>query len=249
VRFELSLIVGFATSGPVGKGARGTEQAMMNFKRSGFRVAATMLAAGMLAGCSTMGDNSGGISANDQPNQVAPVQDSSVSSTSLPPIGGADGSVQVANTPGEPDQNALPPPGNTSDPGLTTGATGAAPAGAGQQGSFVSLNDVGQVPNSPGRDLSGGLSVEKLLGGWTVVSGATQCRLNLTYTAKTGTSRYRASAPGCGLPALASVSSWQLSGTQVQLFNDGDSLIGTLLLSGSRFIGTLSGGQAISMVG
>ena len=219
---------------------------MINFRRSGTTAAAMLLAATMLAGCSTLGDDSAsGISANDQPSAVAPVQDSSVSSDSLPPIG-SDGT-QVANAP--PDQAKLPAndSSNTGDPGLT--ASNAPSGTTGAQGSFVSLNDVGQVPNAPGRDLTGGLTVEKLLGGWTVVSGATQCRLNLTYTAKTGTSRYRASSPGCQLPALASVSSWQLSGTQVQLFNDGDSLVGTLLLSGSRFIGTLSGGQAISMVG
>jgi len=221
---------------------------MMDFRRSGMMAAAMLLAASLLAGCSTLGDDSGsGISANDQPSAVAPVQDSAVSSDSLPPIG-SNANTQVANAP--PDQAKLPandPGGNNGDPGLTAST---APAGSTPgQGSFVSLNDVGQVPNSPGRDLSGGLTVEKLLGGWTVVSGATQCRLNLTYTAKTGTSRYRASSPGCQLPALASVSSWQLSGTQVQLFNDGNAIVGTLLLSGTRFIGTLSGGQAISMVG
>jgi hypothetical protein len=208
-----------------------------------------LLAASLLAGCSTVGDDSGaGISANDQPSIVAPVQDSAVSSNSLPPIG-ANANAQVADAP--PDQAKLPgndPSGNnTGDPGLV--ASNAPQGSTPGQGSFVSLNDVGKVPNSTGRDLTGGLTVEKLLGGWTVVSGATQCRLNLTYTAKTGTSRYRASSPGCQLPALASVSSWQLSGTQVQLFNDGDSIVGTLLLSGTRFIGTLSGGQAISMVG
>ena len=174
--------------------------------------------------------------------------DSEVASNSLPPIGGADGSVQMASA--DPSQT-MP----TNQPGTPllpdgTGATTAAAAPAGpSQASFVSLNDVGKVSATPGRDLSGALTVEKLLGGWTVTSGADQCRLNLTYTAKDGTSRYRASAPGCAIQALSSVASWQLSGTQVQLFNDADALVGALLLSGNRFIGTLSGGQAISMVG
>lgn len=218
---------------------------MMDLKRGVTRWAAILLAAGMLAGCSTMGDD--GIAANQQPDQLSPVADSAVASSSLPPIGGADGSVQVAsadpaqttptNQPGMP----VLPTGNTSDAGLATGSTG--------QGSFVSLNDVGKISNTTGRDLSGGLTIEKLLGGWTVASGTEQCRLNLTYTGMPGTSRYRASAPGCAIPALASVSSWKLSGTQVQLFNDANALVGALLLSGNRFIGTLSGGQAISMVG
>jgi hypothetical protein len=40
-----------------------------------------------------------------------------------------------------------------------------------------------------------------------------------------------------------------LAGSQVQLFDDGGSIIAALILSGNRFIGTLSGGQGISMVG
>ena len=84
---------------------------------------------------------------------------------------------------------------------------------------------------------------------WTVISGATQCRLNLTQTAKTGTERYRASTPGCQLPKLAVVSSWQLAGSQVQLFDENGDMVAALILSGTRFIGTLSGGQGISMIG
>ncbi len=63
------------------------------------------------------------------------------------------------------------------------------------------------------------------------------------------TDHYRASAPGCQIQALAAVSSWQLSGTQVQLFNDANQIVGALLLTGDRFIGTLTGGQAVTMVG
>jgi hypothetical protein len=226
---------------------------MMHIKRGALALA-MLASAALLAGCSTM-DDSGGIAANDQPGQVAPMPDSSVSSDTLPPIGASDGNVQVASSGLPPPSTDAAPQTDTGDPGLATGSTsGAATSGAtgtaGAPGSFVSLNDVGQVSTAPGRDLTGGLTIEKLLGGWTVVSGATQCRLNLTYTAKGGdTDRYRASAPGCQMPTLGTVSSWQLSGTQVQLFDDSDKLVGTLLLSGNRFIGTLSGGQAISMVG
>jgi hypothetical protein len=220
---------------------------MIDLKRIG-GVAILLFAAAMLAGCATTGDD-GGIAANQQPEQLTPVQDSAVASASLPAIAG-DGSVQVADTP--PDQaSALPPTASDAgDPGLAPAGTAGAPPAGDTQGSFVSLNDVGKIPSAPGRDLSGGLTIEKLLGGWTVASGDIQCRLNLTYTAKTGTDRYRASTPGCQIATLASVSSWQLSGgTQVQLFDDRNTLVGTLLLSGNRFIGTLAGGQAISMVG
>jgi hypothetical protein len=119
---------------------------------------------------------------------------------------------------------------------------------ASADGGFVTLDSVGTVPAAPGRDLSGGLSIEKLLGGWTIVSGPQQCKLNLTYTEKTGTSRYRASTPGCALPGLSVVASWQLLGSQVQLYDEAGDMVANLILSGNRFIGTLSGGQAISMV-
>ncbi len=138
----------------------------------------------------------------------------------------------------------------------TLPATGAAAFPAGQptqvanadNSSFVTLDSVGAVPDVPGRDLSGGLTIEKLLGGWTIVSGAEQCKLNLTYTAKTGTSRYRASTPGCVLGGLKVVASWQLVGSQVQLFDENGDIVASLIHSGNRFIGTLAGGQGISMV-
>ncbi len=60
------------------------------------------------------------------------------------------------------------------------------------------LDDVGSPGNTTsGRNLTGSVTIEQLLGGWTVMVGAEQCRLNLTYTAKGSTGRYRASTPGC----------------------------------------------------
>lgn len=215
---------------------------------SGARIVGLALATAMLAGCSTLGGDSGGIAANAQP-QAAPITDSSVSSASLPPIGGNDGSMQTATTDSG-ATGALPPPGAPGAAGGTQSAAMPPAPGAGQgsTGSFVSLNDVGQVSNTPGRNLAGGLTVEKLLGGWTVTSGGAQCRLNLTYTAA-GDGHYRASAPACQIPTLGSVAAWQLTGTQVQLFDGSSRMVGTLLLSGNMFIGTLSGGRAISMAG
>ena len=82
-----------------------------------------------------------------------------------------------------------------------------------------------------------------------MVSGPDQCQLNLTQTQKAGSGRYRASAPACALTSLSAVASWTLAGSQVQLFDEGGNIIAALILSGNRFIGTLSGGQGISMVG
>ena len=181
----------------------------------------------LLAGCASSGV---AVQNYGQTQQLAAVQTGNVSTSALPPIG-PNGEVQKP-APLTPDPNA--------DPSLD--------AQAGVSGGLAALPDTSGVPSS-GRDLSGGLTVEKLLGRWTVVSGTTQCQLNLTQTAKTGTGRYRASAPACGLPGLSVVASWTLAGSQVQLFDENGDLIAALILSGSRFVGTLSGGTGISMVG
>ena len=156
------------------------------------------------------------------------------STQALPPIG-PNGEVQG---PSALDQNGM----TAAQPG-TDGQTQV----ANTDGSIDTVPPVGALPNSSGRDLSGGLTVEKLLGRWTVVSGQNQCPLNLTQTAKG--SHYRASAPACTLKGLTQVASWTLAGSQVQLFDESGNLIAALILSGNRFIGTLSGGTGISMVG
>ena len=188
------------------------------------------LVALLLSGCASSGVT---VANADTAEQLAPVQGGNVSTSALPPIG-PNGEVQSASDIAAQDTQS----------GVTGGIqTATADSGA------MTPAPIGGLPNSSGRDLSGGLTVEKLLGRWTVVSGADQCALNLTQTQKTGTSRYRASAPACGLKGLSAVSSWTVAGSQVQLFDEGGSIIAALILSGNRFIGTLSGGQGISMVG
>jgi len=220
---------------------------MIELRRAGLLAAALLVALPALAGCATTGDDAMAASTS----QVTATPDSPVSSDALPPIGGTDGAVQVATAdatnPDATDASSAAASAAGTDAANTSGTSPVAPAGP--QQAFVSLNDVGKVQTTPGRDLTGALTVEKLLGGWTVDSGTSQCRLNLTYTSTDTQDRYRASSPGCQLPALASVASWQLSGTQVQLFNDANTLVGTLLLTGNKFVGTLAGGQAVSMVG
>lgn len=117
-------------------------------------------------------------------------------------------------------------------------------------GSFVSIDDVGSSTITPaGRDLSGTLTTAKLLGTWTVTADLQSCRLNLTQTTKSGTNRFRASTPSCDMPVLSLVSSWQLTGSQVQLFDESGAIVGAFQQSGNRFIGTLSGGISVSMEG
>lgn len=192
---------------------------------------AGLMAAAALAACSPSVGNRPNPFVTPQPS--TPVSTGVVQTSDLPPIGGqpaaATGTGQVpANTTG------------LYDPLTQTAST---------EG-FVSLDGMGQPGNTTGgRDLSGPLTMEKLLGGWTIISGAEQCRLNLTYTAKGSTGRYRASTPACAQAVLTTVTSWQLLGNQIQLYNEADELVGTLLKSGDRFVGTLAGGQAVSMAG
>ena len=234
---------------------------MMMSRRAGLSVA---LFAGMaltLSGCASSSMSSSTAYAEN----ITPIQNTPVASSNLPALGAngqmANGTTLVA--PGQPINLNAPPglnpslqasatPGmgvQTPQPGVTDQFGNPLIASvAPVDSTFVSTDAVGSVPQTQGRDLSGGLSYEKLLGGWTVVAGADQCRLNLTYTAKTGTSRYRASSPGCGLNGLNVVASWALAGTQVQLYDENGDIVANLLLSGGRFIGTMAGGTSISMV-
>lgn len=219
---------------------------MTNWKRMSVSTTAPALLALVLSGCASSGTTTSTVS---QPEQLTPIRDAQVASTDLPAIG-QQGQVQPA-TLGTPAQSGQLAPSLTGQPvlGGTQPAMGDRLQTAGTDGSFVTLDSVGTVSTAPGRDLSGGLTIEKLLGGWTVIAGAEQCKLNLTYTAKTGTDRYRASAPGCQLRGLNVVASWQLAGSQVQLFDENGDMLAALVLSGNRFIGSLTGGQGISMVG
>jgi hypothetical protein len=219
--------------------------------RAGVALPVVMVLAAALAGCASSGVTTRNVAAVSA-ESITPIQNTPVASSSLPPVG-ATGEVQAGQT-----ADSLMVAGgvtDTGDPALAPqqpgqlGQLGEPVQVANADGSFVSLDSVGAVPDAPGRDLSGGLTIEKLLGGWTIVSGAAQCKLNLTYTTKTGTDRYRASTPGCPLPGLKVVASWQLVASQVQLFDENGDIVASLILSGNRFIGTLAGGQGISMVG
>lgn len=207
---------------------------MMNVRRASVSVA--VIATLALAGCASSGVTTRNIATTED---ITPIQNTPVASSNLPALGNSS-TVQTA------DNNSLT---QLSQPTPLDLSAPAAQQTASNDGSFVTLGSVGSVPDVPGRDLTSGLTIEKLLGGWTVVAGADQCKLNLTYTAKTGTSRYRASTPGCTLQGLNVVASWQLVGTQVQLFDEAGDIIASLILSGNHFIGTLAGGQGISMVG
>lgn len=210
---------------------------MTSSKRASVSIAVLAVAALVLSGCASSGVTTKSIASTET---ITPIQNTPVASSDLTVLPGTQ--VQQASlaapAPLVPGQPGAVAPGSIGQPALV----------ASNDGSFSTLGGAG-VPATSSRDLSTGLSVEKLLGGWTVVSGADQCKLNLTQTAKTGTSRYRASTPGCSLAGLSVVASWQLVGNQVQLFDENNDIVASLILSGNGFIGTLAGGQGISLVG
>jgi hypothetical protein len=201
---------------------------MMSSRRASVSMVVVAGLALALGGCASSGVTTTSLASTET---ITPIQNSAVASSDLGALPGS--TVQQASLA---QPTPLGAPGQIGEPAQVANA----------DGSFATL---GSVPQAPGRDLSTGLTVDKLLGGWTVISGAEQCKLNLTQTTKSGTSRYRASTPGCALPGLKVVASWQLVGSQVQLFDEAGDIVASLILSGSQFIGTLAGGQGITMVG
>lgn len=204
---------------------------MMSSRRASVSMVVIVGLALALSGCASSGITTSSIASTEN---ITPIQNTPVATSDLSVLPGS--TVQQASLA---QPAPLGAPGEIGQPAQVANA----------DGSFATLGAPGSVPQAPGRDLSTGLTIEKLLGGWTVVSGPLQCKLNLTQTAKSGTSRYRASTPGCAMAGLKVVASWQLVGSQVQLFDEAGDIVASLILSGSQFIGTLAGGQGITMVG
>lgn len=178
----------------------------------------------VVTACSSTGSNTANLNTIGAPAQLQPVQTSTVQQGTLPAIGATG--TPAPGLSGQPVLGGVPA---GTQPTITTAAAGTNP-------SIVALN----APTT------GGVSAGPE-GVWNVVAGQSQCRLNLPMTTKTGTTYYRASAPGCAVPALASVTGWQQVGSQLQLYDDNGNIAAFLAPSGGRYIGTMGGGQAISM--
>lgn len=205
---------------------------MIAWKRGSLSVTGLTALALLVSACQSTGSNTANLNTIGAPAQLQPVQSSTVQQGTLPAIGAT----------------GTPAPGLSGQPVLggiqtqptfpTSGATQMASANPG--GSIVSLDPLAQ-PAAGGGMSSGPEGV------WNVAAGTASCRLNLPMTSKTGTSYYRASAPGCAVPALASVTGWQQVGSQLQLYDDNGNIAAFLAPSAGRYIGTMGGGQAISM--
>lgn len=184
----------------------------------------------LLAACQSTGSNTANLNTIGAPSQLQPVQSSTVQQGTLPAIG-------ATGTPA-PGLSGQPVLGGVSNQTAMTQPGMIQPGATGAQGnsSFVTLN----------QPMGGGVSAGPE-GVWNVVAGGATCRINLPMTAKTGTSYYRASAPGCTVAQIASVTGWQQVGSQLQLYDENGNIAAFLAPSSGRYIGTISGGQAISM--
>ncbi|MCS6759633.1 MAG: protease inhibitor Inh/omp19 family protein [Candidatus Devosia euplotis] len=179
----------------------------------------------LMVGCSSTGSNTADLNTIGAPQQLQPVQNSAVQQGTLPAIG-ATGAV----APGLSGQPVL---------GGVPANTQIATANTGTPSSIVSLDPLD-------RPVAGAMTTGPE-GVWNVVAGQQQCRLNLPMTVKTGTSYYRASAPGCAIPTLAGVAGWQQVGSQLQLYDENGNIAIFLAPSAGRYIGTMGGGRAIAM--
>ena len=184
----------------------------------------------VLAACQSTGSNTANLNTIGQPQQLQPVQNSTVQQGTLPAIGATG--TPAPGLSGQPVLGGVPANQTAMATTGTTATVGATP-------SIVSLDPLAQP-------VAGGMSTGPE-GAWNVAAGTATCRINLPMTAKTGTSYYRASAPGCTVPQIASVTGWQQVGSQLQLYDENGNIAAFLAPSGGRYIGTMGGGQAISM--
>ena len=200
---------------------------MTVWMRGTFSAVGVAAIAVVLAACQSTGSNTANLNTIGQPQQLQPVQNSTVQQGTLPAIGATG--TPAPGLSGQPVLGGVPAGSTTT---VATATPGASP-------SIVSLDPLAQP-------VAGGMSTGPE-GVWNVVAGAATCRINLPMTAKTGTSYYRASAPGCTVPQIASVTGWQQVGSQLQLYDENGNIAAFLAPSGGRYIGTMGGGQAISM--
>lgn len=209
---------------------------MTVWMRGSLSAAGVAAIAMVLAACQSTGSNTANLNTIGAPAQLQPVQSSTVQQGTLPALGASG--TPAPGLSGQPVLGGVStyPQVATTTPGMIQ-PSAAAPTSPGS--SIVSLDPLAQPA-------AGGMSAGPE-GVWNVTAGAATCRINLPMTAKTGTGYYRASAPGCAVPALASVTGWQQVGSQLQLYDDNGNIAAFLAPSAGRYIGTMGGGQAISM--
>lgn len=225
---------------------------MMAWMRGSMSVAGVAAVALVLAACQTSGSNTANLNTIGAPQQLQPVQNSTVQQGNLPAIGatgapapGLSGQPVLGGVP--PTQTAMVSPPMTSPSMTAPGITPAAPASSfpatpSAAPATTPGSSIVTLDNTTAPGVGGGAE-----GVWNVTAGNAACRLNLPRTAKTGSTYFRASAPGCSVPGIAAITGWQQVGSQLQLYDENGNIAAFLAPNGGRYVGTMGGGQAISM--
>lgn len=142
-------------------------------------------------------------------------------------------------------QAALPPPGASA--GASMSATGAMGAGdltsttaaTGDVGASAQLAALAPAPQSAEVGRS------DVLGGWTISSAGTSCKLFTSLTSWSG--GYRAVTNGCDSPTLGGIEAWDLVGQQVVLKDGGGETVARLTAaSKTQFSGQTTSGAPVS---
>ncbi|WP_186388703.1 MULTISPECIES: AprI/Inh family metalloprotease inhibitor [unclassified Stappia] len=85
-----------------------------------------------------------------------------------------------------------------------------------------------------------------MLGGWSITSGADNCKLFMTLTTWSG--GYRANSRGCASPQMQTISAWDLQGKQVLLKDASGTTIAELYATGAEtFSGRTTSGAPIQV--
>lgn len=188
-------------------------------------VAAAVMIAGALGGCTRLGlgDGSSQSMASRAPTVYEPLTPAPTQPVTqgtlqpLPPPPGAPGQPPV-------DPNAPPAPG-------------AAPPPAPGPVASVAPVDAAKAPT---------IGRTELLGGWRMAAGGDNCQLFMNLTSWAG--GYRAISKGCASADLQKISAWDLQGKTVTLKGADGSTVATLVgAGGERFTGRTSGAQAITL--
>ncbi|WP_427025118.1 protease inhibitor Inh/omp19 family protein [Aureimonas ureilytica] len=171
-----------------------------------------------VAGCNSVSPGLGGPSLGGNGSGVAPLR------------AAPTGQVYANQLPPPPPPPAAAPAAAQTPPpaGETPPANGATP------------------PTQPTRTASTApVTREGLVGAWRVSSGGGNCQIFMALTQWTG--GYRAASRGCP-GQVADVSAWDVSGSQVVLKDSSGSTVATLSnTGGTRYEGTTSGGQSVSL--
>ncbi|QGZ35759.1 AprI/Inh family metalloprotease inhibitor [Stappia indica] len=85
-----------------------------------------------------------------------------------------------------------------------------------------------------------------MLGGWSIASGADNCKLFMTLTTWSG--GYRANSRGCASPQMQTISAWDLQGKQVLLKDASGATVAELYATGAEnFAGRTTAGAPIQV--